>query len=43
MKTWKALILESLTGRVAGAGDSRRPSERLAEGKSIRVISDILS
>ena len=43
VKTWKVLILERLSGRVASVRDGRRPSERRAEGKSIRVISDILS
>ena len=36
-------LVKNLTGRVAGAGDGRRPSERRAEGKSIRMIPDILS
>ena len=33
---------ENLKGRAAGAGDDCRPSERRAEGKSIRVSPDIL-
>ena len=42
-KSVKAVIRESLTGHVASVWDVRRPSERRTEGKSIRVISDILS
>ncbi|MCY4587168.1 MAG: hypothetical protein OXB98_14120 [Bryobacterales bacterium] len=36
-------LVKNLTGRVAGAADGRRPSEHRAEGKSIRMIPDILS
>ena len=36
-------LAENLTGRVAGLGDGRRPSERRADGKSIRMIPDILT
>ena len=42
-KSIKAVIRESLTVRVASVWDGRRPSEHRAEGKSIGVISDILS
>ena len=39
-------LVKNLTGRVASAGDGRRPCRpmpRRAEDKSIRVIPDILS